>query len=239
MVIIQKKSPNYGKRISRPDIIVCHITEGSYAGAVSWLCNPDSQVSSHFVISKKGEITQLVPIEMSAWANGTTVLPGSRCYKTSLNPLIKTRSINANDYTISIEHEGVVANGDDKLTEAQLNASVYTICYIINYVRDKYFISIPIDRTHICGHHDVVPLWKTCPGANFPFDKIIKKVGDELDLVTKQKIILDGKERDCEVIQKLDDNSNITNYVKLRDLECDKLNVGYDEVKRMPIVSFK
>ena len=42
MNITKKNSPNKynGRNGWKPDMIVCHITEGSYNGAVSWLCNP-------------------------------------------------------------------------------------------------------------------------------------------------------------------------------------------------------
>ena len=53
MNISKQNSPNKynGRNGWKPDMIVCHITEGSYSGAVSWLCNPASEASAHFVIS--------------------------------------------------------------------------------------------------------------------------------------------------------------------------------------------
>lgn len=58
--IVQKTTPNKSDRKGwKPDMIISHITEGSYNGAVSWLMNPKSKASSHFVVSKTGHITQL------------------------------------------------------------------------------------------------------------------------------------------------------------------------------------
>ena len=40
--------------------IVIHVTQGSYAGAISWFQNPNSRVSAHYVLrSSDGEITQM------------------------------------------------------------------------------------------------------------------------------------------------------------------------------------
>lgn len=63
-----KQTPNiYKDRINKPEYIIIHAACGSYAGTVSWLTNPNSEVSAHFVISKKGEITRLAKDNQSAW----------------------------------------------------------------------------------------------------------------------------------------------------------------------------
>lgn len=49
-------------------MIVLHSTEGAYAGAVDWLCNPQAQASAHLVLQEDGgEATQLVPYGDKAW----------------------------------------------------------------------------------------------------------------------------------------------------------------------------
>ena len=62
-------SPNYSSRHgARIDLIVWHETAGSYASAVSWLCNPVSQASAHLVVREDGlEATQLVKLADKAW----------------------------------------------------------------------------------------------------------------------------------------------------------------------------
>ena len=55
---------------------ILHGTLGNYKGAIQWLCtppekrNPVSYSSAHFVISKKGEITQLAEINDVTWHAG-------------------------------------------------------------------------------------------------------------------------------------------------------------------------
>lgn len=188
--ITKKNSPNkMSRRGWKPDMIVNHITEGSYAGAVSWLCNPKSGASAHFVISRKGEITQLVDIREAAWANGTSTDPNKNNYygKSSLK-LVRDRKTNANYYTISIEHEGFYKDGYGALTPEQLEATIWLHKYIIDEVKKIYGIDIPIDREHIVGHYQIDPIRKpNCPGKAFQWDKLIEGLKEGvIDMVLEQ-----------------------------------------------------
>ncbi|MEM9493079.1 MAG: N-acetylmuramoyl-L-alanine amidase [Myxococcota bacterium] len=49
------------------DAIVIHTVEGSARSAISAFKNPSSKVSSHFVISQTGAITQMVAVKNVAW----------------------------------------------------------------------------------------------------------------------------------------------------------------------------
>lgn len=178
----KRNSPNrYNGRAGwKPDMIVCHITEGGYAGAVSWLCNPQAQASSHFVVAVDGRIAQLVDLTNGSWCNGNSTDPNSRLYyKNSLNSIVRSRATNANYYTYSIEHEGYsYKDRYGALTEAQYQATLWLCKYIISETKRLYGIDIPIDREHIIGHYEIDPVGKpNCPapnkGANFPFDRLI------------------------------------------------------------------
>jgi len=176
MQIVQKKSPNFakGRQGRTPDIIVCHITEGAFDGAVSWLTNPASQVSSHFVVAQDGRVTQLVAIEDTAWANGTTTGTDSRGNRHSRLQAVRDRNVNANSYTISIEHEGKFSQTGGALTPEQQKATTELMRHIRNEVKRIYSFEIPVTRDNIVGHADIVPLWKpNCPGFRFPFDEIL------------------------------------------------------------------
>jgi N-acetyl-anhydromuramyl-L-alanine amidase AmpD len=66
--------------------ITIHTIQGSYAGAISWAQNCNSNVSYHYVIrSSDGQVTQMVLEENKAWHVGSE-----------------------NPYTIGYEHEGYV-----------------------------------------------------------------------------------------------------------------------------------
>ncbi|HCP14811.1 MAG TPA: hypothetical protein DIT32_03410 [Peptococcaceae bacterium] len=178
MKITQKESPNHfnGRNNWKPDMIVCHITEGSYAGAVSWLCNSASKASAHFVVAQDGRITQLVKLTDAAWCNGTSIaLTQKTHYGKSTLADVRTRKTNANYYTISIEHEGLWAKTKGKLTDAQLKATIELIAWIRSEVRRIFNTEIPLDREHIVGHYQINPVTKpNCPGAMFQFDEIIE-----------------------------------------------------------------
>ena len=180
MQITQRSSPNQavGRAGWSPDIIVCHITEGSFDGAVSWLTNRESQVSSHYVVAQDGRITQLVPLENTAWANGTTTnAADSRGNMHSRLTAVQKRAVNANLYTISIEHEGRLSETGGALTPAQQAATTWLIAHIRDEVKRIYGTDIPLNREHIVGHADIAPRWKpNCPGAKFPFDEIIRNL---------------------------------------------------------------
>lgn len=188
--IIKKNSPNKMSRKGwKPDMIVSHITEGSYAGAVSWLCNPKSGASAHFVVSKKGEITQLVDIREAAWCNGTSTDPKkNNHYSKSSLKIVRDRKTNANYYTISIEHEGFYKDGYGALTPEQLEATIWLHKYIIDEVKKIYGIDIPIDREHIVGHYQIDPIRKpNCPGKAFQWDKLIEGLKEGvIDMVLEQ-----------------------------------------------------
>lgn len=182
--IIQKTSPNVMSRYGWvPDIIVDHITEGGYSGAVRWLMNPDSGASAHFVISKTGIITQLVDIKEAAWVNGTRLKKedkGPGWYGDAKLQLVRDRKTNANFYSVGIEHEGFYEQSKGQLTDAQFDATVWLHKYIISEVKRIYGTDIIIGREHIVGHYQVDPIRKpNCPGEAFQWDKLIAELKGE------------------------------------------------------------
>lgn len=66
-------SPNFGPRRegTKPDMIVLHYTGmETGTGAEAWLCNPASEVSSHFLVHEDGRIVQMVRESDRAWHAG-------------------------------------------------------------------------------------------------------------------------------------------------------------------------
>ena len=159
MEIKQKLSKNFSSRQGSKIIaIVNHITAGSFSGAVSWLCNPASKASAHYVISRAGEIVQLVADENSAWHAGGLNKPNWPLYN----------GVNPNRYTIGIEHEGYTGvGGDGNLTEEQYQATLWLHKQLIA----KH--GIPIDKDHIIGHYRIDSVNRpNCPGPAFPWDRL-------------------------------------------------------------------
>jgi hypothetical protein len=110
------------------DRVVVHVTEGSFWGSVRWLRSPRAHASSHFVVSRRGKIIQLVHVSDIAWHAGH--------WRT-------------NARSVGIEHEGRTY-GPGGFTTAQYEASARLTAYVVRRAL------MPIDRAHIIGHH-VVP----------------------------------------------------------------------------------
>ncbi|GAA2442145.1 peptidoglycan-binding protein [Streptomyces macrosporus] len=118
--------------------VVVHVTQGSYAGSISWFQNPDSNVSAHYVIrSSDGQVTQTVRDRDTAW-----------------------HAKSGNPYSIGIEHEGYVDN-PSWFTDAMYRSSAA----LTRHLCDRY--GIPKDRTHIVGHVEVPGNDHTDPGPNW------------------------------------------------------------------------
>ncbi|MER7506330.1 N-acetylmuramoyl-L-alanine amidase [Nonomuraea pusilla] len=139
---VAASSSNYTAS-SRPssyaiDRVVIHVTQGSYAGTISWFQNPSAQVSAHYVVkSSSGAITQMVREKDIAWHAG--------------NWTYNTRSI-------GIEHEGYVSDAS-WFTDAMYRSSAA----LTKAICDKY--GIPKDRSHIIGHNEVPGATHTDPGS--------------------------------------------------------------------------
>lgn len=120
--------------------IVIHMTQGSYAGSVSWFQNPSAQVSAHYTFrSSDGAVTQSVREKDIAWHAGNWTY---------------------NTQSIGIEHEGYI---DDPawFTDAMYRASAA----LTRNLTTKY--GIPRDRAHIIGHVEVPGATHTDPGPNW------------------------------------------------------------------------
>ncbi|WP_018616624.1 N-acetylmuramoyl-L-alanine amidase [Segetibacter koreensis] len=165
MTIVDMPSPNHtsGRKKYRPEAVVIHIMEGTLSGTDSWFRDPHSKVSAHYGIGKNGEIHQYVPEMNTAWHAGRVNAPSWPLIKSAGNGLY----INPNYYTIGIEHEG---KEDSEWNEEMYLASsglIKDIC--TNW-------SIPLDRLHVIGHHEIYSL-KTCPGTKVDINKLIRLAG--------------------------------------------------------------
>jgi len=83
-----------------------HIASGSFLGTIAWQRNPDANVSSHFIVSRAGEIVQMVDTDDASWAQK-----------------------DGNGTWLSIENEGRTSGdpgyqpGLERLTDAQVDAN--------------------------------------------------------------------------------------------------------------------
>ncbi|EFE78565.1 conserved hypothetical protein [Streptomyces filamentosus NRRL 15998] len=137
-------------RTATVDKVVIHVTQGSYAGSISRIQNPASQVSAHYVIrSSDGEVTQTVRDKDTAW---------------------HARSANAS--SVGIEHEGWV-DEPAWFTDAMYRSSAA----LTSHLSAKF--NIPKDRAHIVGHVEVPGNDHTDPGPHWDWNYYMELIGGD------------------------------------------------------------
>lgn len=96
---------------------------------------------------------------------------------------------------------------------------------LTKFLMKKYNISID----NILRHYDVTG--KNCPRPFVENEKIWLNFKAKLEdeMVENIKIKLNGKLKTVEAI-----NKNGFNYIKIRDLEDDKIKISYDNVEKIP-----
>lgn len=141
----------------RPEAIVVHIMDGSFAAGESVFRDPTTRKSAHYGISKIGEVHQYVDENDTAFHAGIVVNPTWALLKPRVNP---------NFYTIGVEHEG---RPDDIWPDAQLSASAA----LIGQIAARW--KIALDDLHVVRHHQIRAS-KTCPGNWLQIAAVLKRV---------------------------------------------------------------
>ena len=114
-------------------------------------------VSSHFLIDRKGAVTQFVPAHKRAWHAGESEFDG-RCQ--------------VNDFSIGIELEGC----DTKPFEAQQYIELSKLTHSIQTTFSR------ILTNRIIGHSDIAPGRKTDPGPFFDwahYRQLLQEIEDD------------------------------------------------------------
>ena len=134
-----------------PDMVVLHFTSNARR-AIKTFYDPESFSSCHFVIDEKGNTWNIVPLEKSAWAHGTSINEDSNnFYKFTKSKIVMSRLENANDYTYSI----ILESFDGKVTEGQYQSLIDILKEINNFSKKKYNKALIIDREHIVGYNEI------------------------------------------------------------------------------------
>ena len=150
-------TPNFmpGRKGSAPIAIVNHITAGLMPGTLSWMRNPASKASAHYLVCRDGCIFQMVKDEDTAYHAGAVNKPNWLLYNGQ----------NPNRYTIGIEHEGYP---NEPLTEVQYQATLW----LHKQLTAKW--KIPIHKDTIIGHYRIDSVNRpNCPGPRFPWDRLL------------------------------------------------------------------
>ena len=183
-------SPNFNKKKrSKKEIkfIIIHYTGmKSEKAAIDRLTNIQSQVSSHYFISKNGNITLLVPELYIAWHAGKSKW--------------KDKSfLNKNSIGIEITNPGHRFEYKN-YTNKQINSIVILIKYLLN----KYKIS----KKNVLAHSDIAPDRKKDPGEKFPWEYLAKKKLSIWHNIRQQELKNLRKKR-CSKIEKYKFSQNL------------------------------
>ena len=143
-------SPNFGPRREtlRPDMIVLHYTGmATGAAAEAWLCDPASEVSSHYLVHEDGRIVQMVRESDRAWHAGASSWFGRT-------------DINSCSVGIEIVNPGHTL-GYSTFPKRQIEAVIGLCKGIIGRH------SVAAQR--VLAHSDIAPGRKIDPGEKFPW----------------------------------------------------------------------
>ena len=144
-----RASPNCGPRRdgATPDIVVIHYTAMTSAqAAAKTLCDPETEVSAHYLIAEDGEVISLVPEALRAWHAGA----GAWGAVTDVN----SRSIG-----IELANTGFAP-----FAAAQMDA----LTDLLRGIRARW----DIRPERVIGHSDMAPGRKIDPGARFDWRRL-------------------------------------------------------------------
>ncbi len=153
LTIIETPSPNHGPRaVEAPiDMLILHYTGmQNGASALERLCDPEAEVSAHYLIEEDGRIHRLVAEDRRAWHAGVACWRG----ETDIN----SRSIGIE--LVNPGHEF----GYRPFTEPQITA-------LERLARD-ILRRHPIPPHRVLGHSDVAPMRKQDPGELFDWRRL-------------------------------------------------------------------
>ena len=149
-------SPNYSeKKRNKSSIkyIIVHYTGmQSEIESIERLCNPNSKVSSHYLINRKGNILSLVNDLNISWHAGKS------CWQ---------KYINLNENSIGIE---LVNKGHQFGYNNFTNIQILNLIKLCKFLIRKY----KVKKNNIIGHSDIAPLRKKDPGEKFPWKRLAK-----------------------------------------------------------------
>ena len=147
--------------------------------SIKRLCNPNSKVSCHYLVSQNGKIFKLVKEKNTAWHAGKS------CWGKYIN-------LNKNSIGIELVNKGHQFGYADFKTKQIL--ALVKLC-------KKLIKRYKIKKENIVGHSDIAPLRKKDPGEKFPWESLSKK---KIGVWHDYKSAFLTKNRNLRVIKKND-----------------------------------
>lgn len=140
MEIIHNPSLNFSKSNYVKFGVQLHKTLGLMPDTLGWLTNKKSYVSAHYLITKKGQIHQLVQLNRRSWSSGKIYKPSKRAKKIMLKNFLTY--VKPSHYLIQVEFECLE---NETYTEEQYKSFVW-LCYNV--------IPFPVSHANLLTHQD-------------------------------------------------------------------------------------
>ena len=149
--ITKYKSPNYNLRNnSKIQLIIIHYTAlKNTLDAISYLCNKEKKVSSHYLISQNGTVYNLVKDKFRAWHAGEAFWQ---------------EITDINSVSIGIELDYNLGGKNNKFSFKMIDS----LKKLILELQKKY----KINKNNILAHSDIAPFRKKDPGKHFPWKSL-------------------------------------------------------------------
>lgn len=168
---------NSSSRDGHIPVGICeHISAGSMSSMRNWFTSAANKVSSsHYGVSKSGEIDQYVDIRKMAWTQGITAGRLGNVTAQIVKDYCRKGFVNPNKFLVGIEHEGT----DGQLTDEQIEASIWLHAHVRDEIvriwgKEAYF---PLNSYTVVGHFQIDPKRKPfCPGPFFPWQTLYTRL---------------------------------------------------------------
>lgn len=153
-VVVDRRhlSPNCGPRRDGlvPELVVIHYTAMQSAqAALERLCDPQAEVSAHYLVDLLGHVTQMVPEDMRAWHAGVGEWAGRD---------------DINSRSVGIE---LVNTGAHPFPEPQMQA----LEQLLRDIMTRHAIR----PEGVIGHSDMAPGRKIDPGPRFDWQRLSRQ----------------------------------------------------------------
>ncbi len=143
------RSPNFGPRRdgSKPSLVVLHYTAmDSAQAALERLCDPQAEVSAHYLIGNDGTLWQMVREEDRAWHAGAGEWLGQS-------------DINSRSIGIELDNTGF-----HPFSHLQMN--------VLEHLLPQIMTRWSIPPQGVIGHSDMAPGRKSDPGPRFDWPRL-------------------------------------------------------------------
>lgn len=150
-------SPNFGTRRDniKPDCLILHYTGmGTGLAAENWLCTPESEVSSHYLVHEDGRVVQMVREIDRAWHAGKGSWKGVS---------------DVNSFSIGIE---IVNPGPLENFPLFPDVQIEAVAVLARDICARWAVA----PERVLAHSDIAPGRKIDPGERFPW-AVLAKLG--------------------------------------------------------------